>query len=329
MRPAPIVLHGKRGRRVSWDSPSESSSTESALPETPSCPVTVPLNISNCASPATDSASRSSGKKRRKGASRSSSLATASAVPEPAPASAVPESAVVSAAERTAADSAAEAVLRSVSAHQKMPVLVAAETMSEYLKRLVQILEVPVKSVKSCPESTDSKCTVSAVPQSAAVSAVPQSAAASVDLRPATQSAVPKSATACTVPANVSSPVPANVSSPVPANVSSPVPADWRMSVSSPVPANVSSPVPANVPVPYQLSPDLCLFPRTPLSPLHPGLFPLRLFLVFPHPSLPGPLAVSPRPVHPRPQSRPSTLDCPLRTLCFPPVLPSTLDCPL
>ncbi|XDV15315.1 hypothetical protein PO909_015433 [Leuciscus waleckii] len=82
-----------------------------------------------------------------------------------------------SAAERAAADSAAEAVLRSVSASQKMPVLVAAETMSEYLKRLVQILEVPVMS---CPESK------SAVSQSAAVNAVPKSA---------TESDIPETAT--------------------------------------------------------------------------------------------------------------------------------------
>ncbi|XDV17314.1 hypothetical protein PO909_023194 [Leuciscus waleckii] len=120
---APVSRRGKRGRRISWESASETSATESALSET-----VLPAPVT---APAMASAPRPRRRKRRKGASNPLSLspatasavpepatasavpepATASAVPEPATASAVPEPAVVSAEEKAAADSAAKAVI--------------------------------------------------------------------------------------------------------------------------------------------------------------------------------------------------------------------------
>ncbi|XP_077061036.1 uncharacterized protein LOC143714009 [Siphateles boraxobius] len=82
-------------------------------------------------------------RKRRKGASRPSSLP----VPEPATASAIPESAAEEAdpgsAERVAADLAAKEVLQAVSVQKEMPVVLAARTLSDYLIALTKILEMP------------------------------------------------------------------------------------------------------------------------------------------------------------------------------------------
>ncbi|XDV44742.1 hypothetical protein PO909_012982 [Leuciscus waleckii] len=313
MSSGPVDLRGKRGRRTSWDSPSESSSTESVLPET-----AFPTQVTDPAMTSTPRPRRK--KKRRKGASRPSSLpvpepATASAVPEPATASAVPESAVVSAAERAAADSAAEAVLQSVSASQKMPVLVAAETMSEYLKRLVQILEVPVMS---CPESKSAapqsaavsaapqSAAVSAAPQSAAVSAAPQSAAVSAAPQSAAVSAAPQSAAVSAAPQSAAdddlpdsvmgsvntepssgssvfvsvppSPAVSPALSPVVSPPVSPVKLPTVSPRSSPHASPVKSP---RIPCPQSSSRR----PKTPSPPIHPGLPPKDF--VFPPPPLP------------------------------------------
>ncbi|XDV44754.1 hypothetical protein PO909_012994 [Leuciscus waleckii] len=220
--PAPTSLRGKRGRRLSWESASESSATESILPETDlSIPVTVPAELpQSVAVPAMVSAPRPRRKRRRKGVDSPKSLpfpesvrishpsaASKSAAPEPTAVSAVPESAagravpgpaeegtvpksavemavtvgaipesaaggVVSesaaegavpesvvvtaapelAAEKAVADSAAEAVLQSLSAHQEMPVVIAAETLSNYFQSLAKILETPKSVLCICAQ---------------------------------------------------------------------------------------------------------------------------------------------------------------------------------
>ncbi|XDV50781.1 hypothetical protein PO909_019793 [Leuciscus waleckii] len=160
----PTELRGKRGRRVSWDSPSESSSTESTLPEAAlPAPVMVPAELLQPAtSPAITSAPQPRRKKRRRGASRPSSLAvpepaTESAVPEPATASAVPEPTSASAVPEPATASAV-------------------------------------------PEPASANAIPSAVPEPATASAVPEPATASAVPEPATTNAVPEPTTASVVP---------------------------------------------------------------------------------------------------------------------------------
>ncbi|XP_039523036.1 flocculation protein FLO11-like [Pimephales promelas] len=128
-------------------------------------------------------------------------------IPETCTVNVVSESSAVSAEERAAVDSAARAVVQSVSAHQEMPVIIAARTLSEYLSRLARILDVPVSPVSSpvpvsnAPESADpSPETVSADPKSAIQSTDPKPAAVFADPKSATQSADPKPAAVFTDP---------------------------------------------------------------------------------------------------------------------------------
>ncbi|XDV41525.1 hypothetical protein PO909_010386 [Leuciscus waleckii] len=267
--PAPTSLRGKWGRRLLWESASESSATESILPETDlSIPVTVPAELPQpVAVPAMVSAPRPRRKRRRrKGVDSPKSLpfpesvrishpsaASKSAAPEPtavpesaagravpgpaeegtvpesavetamtvgpipesaaggvvsesAAEGAVPESVVVTAApeldaEKAAADSAAEAVLQSLSAYQEMPVVIAAETLSNYFQSLAKILETPksVLSSVSVPNTTErASPEFTAVPESAVDNvAIPESAAdsAAVPEFAADKAVVPDSAT--------------------------------------------------------------------------------------------------------------------------------------
>ncbi|XDV34412.1 hypothetical protein PO909_004572 [Leuciscus waleckii] len=184
----PTELRGKRGRRVSWYSPSESSSTESTLPEAAlPAPVMVPAELLQPAtSPAITSALQPRRKKRRRGASRPSSLAvpepaSASAVPEPASASAVPEPASASAVPEPASASA-------------VPEPASASAVPE------------PASASAVPEPASA----SAVPEPASASAVPEPASASAVPEPASASAVPEPATASAVPSAVPEPATAS-----------------------------------------------------------------------------------------------------------------------
>ncbi|XDV36033.1 hypothetical protein PO909_005885 [Leuciscus waleckii] len=177
-------LRGKRERRLSWESASGSSSTETTVPA-----VVPSESFQPVSSPVLASAPRPRRKRRKRGTFCSPSLSSPESTRtfEPAAESAGPQSALVrvvpeaaaeriipdpaavkmvfesvatndiseSVSERAAADTAAEALLRAVSAPQDMPIAVTAKTLSNYLSSLVKILEVPVRPVlPSSPAST-------------------------------------------------------------------------------------------------------------------------------------------------------------------------------
>ncbi|XDV41039.1 hypothetical protein PO909_009980 [Leuciscus waleckii] len=210
----PTELRGKRGRRVSWDSPSESSSTESTLPEAAlPAPLMVPAELLQPAtSPAITSALQPRRKKRRRGDSRPSSLAvpepaSASAVPEPASASAVPEPASASAVPEPASASAvpepasASAVPEPASA-SAVPEPASASAVPEPAS--ASAVPEPA-SASAVPEPASASAvpepaSASAVPEPASASAVPEPASASAVPEPATANAVPEPATASVVP---------------------------------------------------------------------------------------------------------------------------------
>ncbi|XP_056106395.1 uncharacterized protein LOC130084889 [Rhinichthys klamathensis goyatoka] len=225
---------------------------------------------------------RLSKKKRKRGVSYPPSL------PEPATASAVPGS-----AERVAADLAAKDVLQAVSAHQEMPVIIAAKALSNYLSRLVAILEPPV-----CPalSSASKPVPVSAAPEPVAVSAAPSPAlspAVSPVRSPVTSSSVssvsPVSESVAAASPTVSPFVPASTS---PRTVSPFVPVVTSPRTVPPVTTKPRTVSPKSRPRVSSSRPTLSSCPqpsshgpKAPSPPIHPGPPPMNS--VIPPPPLP------------------------------------------
>ncbi|XP_052401653.1 uncharacterized protein LOC127948881 [Carassius gibelio] len=328
----------KRGRQLSWESASEASASESALPKTE-----LPQPVSD---PAVASAPRPRRKRKKKGSSGPATLsppaaesagvpvpaavsagvpvpaaesagvpqpaaesagvpvpaAVSAGVPEPAKKKAVFKSAVVRAEERAAADSAAETLVQSVSSRKEMPVILAAKAFSDYLSRLVQILEVPVSPVLSpdpVPRSLECPAVVSPCPviPPCPVDVVSPSPVDVLSPCPVSVAPCPVSVAPCPadvapcpvdVPCPVVSPCPVDVVPPCPAVVSPrpvsvaprPVSAPVMSSVSCPeTPPHPSPPRPARTP---RRQPSSCP-PKIPTPPTHPGLSPMNFVLPPPH----------------------------------------------